>query len=70
MKKNKKEKKIKTVYTVSVYGYNGKVSGHIFMEEQKAWEFYTKLKFSLDVIDDEYLFVSFPQAQEIDNENY
>lgn len=65
----KKTKKTKKIYVVEIFNGSGKCSEHAFSCAHRAWEFYSKIKFALDIIDDEYIWLSLPVEKEIKNEN-
>lgn len=61
----KKTKKTKKIYLVEIFNGNGKASEHAFGCTHKAWDFYNKIKFALDIIDDDFLWVTPPTEKEI-----
>lgn len=57
MKKSKKPKEVRYIVTI----HDGQIGGrsiHTFRDEYAANEFYNKMKFALDVLNDDWYFVS------------
>lgn len=55
MKTKKSPKQI--VYIVCLGGYNGLQSEHTFKDEYSAIEFYSKVKFVIDLLNDDWSYV-------------
>ena len=54
---SKKKQPKETVYIVSLGGYNGPQSEHTFKDEHSAIEFYSKVKFVIDLLNDDWSYV-------------
>lgn len=65
MKKQKKNIQEKSVYVVAVGGYNGPQSEHIFKNEFDAIEFYSKVKFVLDLLNDDWSYVLLKKEEDV-----
>lgn len=57
MKKSKKPKEVKYIVTIHD-GTPGGRSTHVFREEYAANEFFNKMKFAIDILNDDWYFVS------------
>ena len=66
----KKNKKTKTVYVVQVCDVIEKRSEHSFVCKRKAWDFYSKLKFALEIFEDDFNWVCEPKSLEVYDEGH